>query len=207
MSLYSQLHIEATATAAEIRTAYRQLSKKHHPDKGGDPEQFHRINHAYEILSDPAGRELYDQTGVDSLTKWRITIEQNFILLVTNAMEKQASDPRKAIIEMIESMDQQLKSDQQQLERKQQKIEKQAKRTKRITAGPDFVAAAYAEHISKLIDQRSEISVRLKLNQDMLAELEHFEFEIIEPKESPDFWGSVTKSTPSMHRYFNIPPA
>ena len=44
------LGVGADATADEIKAAYRQLAKQHHPDAGGDPERFHRIQQAYEQL-------------------------------------------------------------------------------------------------------------------------------------------------------------
>jgi curved DNA-binding protein CbpA len=39
--------------AAQIRRAYRNLATKQHPDKGGDPGQFTRIQQAYSLLSNP----------------------------------------------------------------------------------------------------------------------------------------------------------
>lgn len=42
---------------------------KHHPDKGGDVEQFQRISHAYEVLSDPQKRDLYDRGGLDAVDR------------------------------------------------------------------------------------------------------------------------------------------
>jgi DnaJ-class molecular chaperone len=38
--LYSVLGVSRDAETSEIRTAYKQLAKEHHPDKGGDPEKF-----------------------------------------------------------------------------------------------------------------------------------------------------------------------
>jgi hypothetical protein len=38
------------ASQAEIKSAFRRLAARHHPDKGGDPEQFKRIRRAYEAL-------------------------------------------------------------------------------------------------------------------------------------------------------------
>lgn len=40
--------------------AYRSLAKKHHPDRGGTAVEFTRLQHAFEVLSDPRQREVYD---------------------------------------------------------------------------------------------------------------------------------------------------
>ncbi len=65
MSHYEVLGVSKGADANEIRKAYRRLALEHHPDKGGDPEQFKRIQKAYEVLSDETRRSLYDATGSD----------------------------------------------------------------------------------------------------------------------------------------------
>jgi curved DNA-binding protein len=57
---YSLLGVERTATEAEIKTAYRKLAMKHHPDRGGDTATFQTITEAYNTLSDPALRARYD---------------------------------------------------------------------------------------------------------------------------------------------------
>lgn len=62
--LYSALGVQSTATAEQIKTAYRQLAKETHPDvsSGGSADKFHRISAAYEILSDPVRRANYDSS-------------------------------------------------------------------------------------------------------------------------------------------------
>jgi len=57
---YDVLGVSKTASAEEIKDAYRKLSKTHHPDVGGDPEKMKDINEAYSVLSDPPKREEYD---------------------------------------------------------------------------------------------------------------------------------------------------
>ena len=57
---YKTLGVERDASAGDIKKAYRNLSKKHHPDHGGDEEKFKEINEAYSILSNPERREQYD---------------------------------------------------------------------------------------------------------------------------------------------------
>lgn len=58
--LYKNLGLNKDATKKEIKKAYRELSKKHHPDKGGDEEEFKKISKAYKVLSDDERREAYD---------------------------------------------------------------------------------------------------------------------------------------------------
>jgi DnaJ family protein A protein 2 len=60
MSYYTVLGVDKSASTEEIKKAYRALAMKHHPDKGGDSEQFKKISEAYETLSDPQKREAYD---------------------------------------------------------------------------------------------------------------------------------------------------
>lgn len=64
---YDVLGVSRTASADEVKKAYRKLSKELHPDKHkGDPqaeERFKEVNQAYEVLSDPQKRKMYDQFG------------------------------------------------------------------------------------------------------------------------------------------------
>jgi DnaJ-class molecular chaperone len=60
---YSILRVTRAATQDEIKKSYRNIAKTLHPDKGGDPEEFKRVNEAYSILSDPSQRRRYDQYG------------------------------------------------------------------------------------------------------------------------------------------------
>jgi DnaJ family protein A protein 2 len=67
--LYETLEVDKNATDKEIKKAFRRLSRQHHPDKGGDEHQFKEINAAYEILSDPEKRELYDKYGLEGVNE------------------------------------------------------------------------------------------------------------------------------------------
>jgi curved DNA-binding protein CbpA len=63
MNPYQELGLDPNCTQDEIKQQYRALAHQHHPDRGGDAEQFKRINIAYEVLSDPVRRAQYDGTG------------------------------------------------------------------------------------------------------------------------------------------------
>lgn len=60
---YEILGVTRGANADEIKSAYRKLAKKYHPDLGGDPEKFKEINQANDILSDPNKKAQFDMAG------------------------------------------------------------------------------------------------------------------------------------------------
>jgi hypothetical protein len=60
---YVVLGVERSAHIAAIRSAYRKLALLHHPDKGGDVEQFKLITEAHDVLADPDARKRYDLHG------------------------------------------------------------------------------------------------------------------------------------------------
>ena len=57
---YAALGVPRTATAAEIKQAFRKLASQHHPDKGGDTAKFQSIQAAYAVLGDEQKRSEYN---------------------------------------------------------------------------------------------------------------------------------------------------
>lgn len=85
MSLYEDLGVSPDATPEEIKAAGRRRSKETHPDRGGEPEAFHRVQRALAVLRDPLRRETYDRTGE----------------AYTGSPEAQESAEARALLQMI----------------------------------------------------------------------------------------------------------
>ncbi|XP_055837836.1 dnaJ homolog subfamily A member 2 [Episyrphus balteatus] len=68
ISLYDLLDVSKSATDAEIKKNYRRLAKEFHPDKNPEAgDKFKEISFAYEVLSDPEKRQIYDRYGIKGL--------------------------------------------------------------------------------------------------------------------------------------------
>jgi len=70
-AFYDMLGVDASATDAQLKTAYKKGALKYHPDKNAHnpqaAEKFKELAEAYEVLSDPQKRQLYDQYGKEGL--------------------------------------------------------------------------------------------------------------------------------------------
>ncbi len=65
---YKVMGVNRDASAKDIKTAYRRLARKYHPDISKEPqaeEKFKEVGEAYEVLKDPEKRKVYDQYGRD----------------------------------------------------------------------------------------------------------------------------------------------
>lgn len=88
--LYALLGVPHTASAADLKRAYRAGSKTRHPDAGGDPEAWKLFAAAYELLSDPDQRARYD--AADGDLAHMVAVEQLAYNCINEALQK-AFDP------------------------------------------------------------------------------------------------------------------
>lgn len=114
MNYYSVLGVSSDASDADIKKAYRKLASVHHPDKGGDPEQFKRVQEAYEKITSgkaqqeewrpytewedfsqrgsPFAQSAFEMHNPDKLVQVSVTLEQSIngtdILVESNGIKE-----------------------------------------------------------------------------------------------------------------------
>lgn len=82
---YKILGITHESNEDEIKKAYRKLALKFHPDKNSDPDaedKFKEIAEAYEVLTDPQKRSVYDQFGEEGEIKKKKAVISWMSLLI-----------------------------------------------------------------------------------------------------------------------------
>jgi curved DNA-binding protein CbpA len=158
MSLYEILGVERTATQKEIKSAFRKLAQKLHPDKPtGDKEQYQKIQHAYEILSNEKSREHYDLTGdSDGAPNYHDMAMAHLSTLFSEILDGPMNGN---IIELATGIAREQLSDFSDKERKRnlslKKLEKHLNRVK----------AKKNENLFKMVVEAKISSIREQLNQ------------------------------------------
>ncbi|XP_061392034.1 dnaJ homolog subfamily C member 11 [Musca vetustissima] len=105
---YSYLNVPKEASAEQINNAYRKLSRLYHPDKHTEPENkqkaelmFNRTKKAYEVLSDPHKRAIYDSVGDKGLRTdgWELVQRQKTPAEIREEYERlaEAAEARKLL--------------------------------------------------------------------------------------------------------------
>ncbi|MBC7158488.1 MAG: J domain-containing protein [Porphyrobacter sp.] len=101
---YARLDVPPTASASEIKAAYRHLVRQHHPDRGGSGsgQEIREINEAYHILGDPQKRASYDAESGEAQENRNDTLN-NFNPLICRSCHKITAQPRYLIFRNVYS--------------------------------------------------------------------------------------------------------
>ena len=98
---YATLGVSRSASADEIKRAYRRLASQHHPDKGGDTQKFQEIEEAYRILGDDQQRQQYDNPRPQNINMGfgpaGFDLDQIFSMFGTNLRGHHARVPRMTL--------------------------------------------------------------------------------------------------------------
>lgn len=174
--LYETLGLGRDATSADVRKAYRRKAKEHHPDQGGDPEMFHALTRAHDVLTDEAKRQRYDSTG--KVDDGPTQNEDAAALAMLAALVDSIGQDENAVHEdIIGTMRKTLKdagkqTDEQLAEARKavKRFEKLATRLKRKAGANGFVATMFANNVSKA-QHRVDAGIEHRRNIDRAIEL------------------------------------
>lgn len=177
IDFYDLLEIDKDATQEEIKAAYRRLSMEHHPDRGGDRDQFELIKKAYETLSNEERRERYDTTGMD----------EDFFSLAVNmavAIFKQAmrSDPVNISEEINETIRDAISDSDNKIEMFQDQIKKHERMVSKIKSSPknDFIKSVIAQENQAIELQIQQVKTHKQTQEAAWELLKGYEFEVEE---------------------------
>ena len=180
MSLYDVLGIKKTASAAEVKKAYRKKAQKHHPDKPeGDEEAFQQLVIAYNTLSDEARRKHYDETGSTEQPQHQPLINElaNLLFHVVNQVQDLVHTDLIAFANHLvnqasDELRKKIASNNQQVTR----LEIAAKRVNR-KLGENVIKAMLENQIKLLQTDNETTAVAIAHNDQLLELLNEFTYD------------------------------
>lgn len=142
MELYDNLGVSKEATPEEIKKAYRDQSKIHHPDKGGDAAEFRKVQRAYDLLSDSEKRSRYDRgEDMDSVESGVDPVVNILANLFTQVLQVTDPDTTDIFKEMRKSLNNTLIELKKQIEKSKKVINKLEKVKARIKVDVESIFA------------------------------------------------------------------
>ena len=186
---YEILGIARAASAAAIKVAYRQRVQQVHPDRGGNPEDFILVVRAFDLLSDPDSRRLFDETGIiddDGVRNYRREVGQILADMFDTAVETAIAtglglDSVNFIDQMAVAVETGLDDARVQLNRTDIEIGSLQALRNRIRR-TDFDRNLFAERLDAQISTkttlRTQIKHRVAMLETALLELGNYQSEI-----------------------------
>jgi DnaJ-class molecular chaperone len=208
-SLYEVLGVSKTATAKEIRRAYRKAAMKWHPDRHGGSDEvkeiFQCIQKAYDTLSNPLSREFYDNTGMRKPEADQVThnahemVHQIFLQIIDQVTMPQVNieidyfdvvkEARKAITDSLANIHNERSKMQGQIS-KLQALQRRMKKKENHEQSP--LKIIFDEKLQKLKARYSMGEVDIEIHKQALEYANEY---ICTPDERPQTqpqWNTVT---------------
>lgn len=158
-NLYEILGLEKTASAEEVKEAYRRAVKAVHPDKGGNADAFREVQTAFTVLSDADSRRVYDESGdAEQAATGRSQIETILASVFAAAIRKHVGKGAAFILASVkEHVRECIDAKRDEIgaaNRQRSKLETLAGKIERTTGGANIVEAA----LSGLIAEQRRIA-------------------------------------------------
>lgn len=196
--LYAVLGLSRAATAADVRSAYRRMAKKAHPDAGGSAEEFGRLQVAHDTLIDDERRHTYDTTGrIDDAVANPLAevmgVVDELLMKVLNDID--AASEKDVVDLMRRAIEAEIKGIAEMLRRSPataHKIDKLAARFHR-KSGDNVLRRSLEEKAEQLRRQMAALERRRDLLKRVIAFLSEYSFDFDAPR--PSFVFRVSNST------------
>lgn len=204
-TLYEILGVATDAAPSEIKKAHRRLVKEHHPDKGGDPETFAKIQEAYEVLSDEGRRARYDSTGEYGQVKDRF--KEQLMGFIQQVILPEIENSRNFEFDLIGSANKVIRNTFKEGNRKvadvkeaKEKLEASLERISRKGDGDNLIADVIRGQIGTYERGIENMEHELEILGQLKEEINQYEWEF-EPEHSED---DMEKIAERMQKWLDV---
>ncbi|GLQ55769.1 DnaJ domain-containing protein [Devosia nitrariae] len=186
---YLVLGLERTVAAGAVKAAYRMRVRTAHPDKGGDPDEFMAIVKAFDVLSDPDARRMFDETGVvdpQAATKLRsdvaVVLADMFDAAVRTAVD--TGLPLESV-DFIDMMTSAVRNNAEDARDQAERIESEMaalgglrQRIRRHDEGTNMFAERLDEQITAKAESQAQLRRRVHVFEVAMVELGNYDTEV-----------------------------
>jgi curved DNA-binding protein CbpA len=185
---YQVLDVPRDADAEQVKRAHRRAAQRHHPDAGGEREDFERIQTAYLVLADPARRSKYDRTGSidEDVENPMAALAENIAAAFDHACQQDMGnlDHRDLIAATRAVMQGQLAEMGRMkagLEAELPRLERLIKRLRFKGDGPDLIGNVLRERLAGVVDEIAKGERVMAEYTASIAYLDHYGFDFDPP--------------------------
>lgn len=195
-SLYDKLGVDNKASSDEIKKAYKDKAKEHHPDKpGGDAQKMTEIALAYDILKDPSRRKRYDETGQENEApfdkRFQEFIQVLFIRIIDSEDDVESVD---MVFKLRSQANNELKGakiNREQLAGRKKKLQKVFDRLS--SKKENRISHVLIMNIDEMKIQIGLIDDHIKFLNDVIECLGHYNYKFEEPNIPENGYGSTIR--------------
>jgi len=180
---YEILGVRRDATDEQVKAAYRRRAKATHPDSGGNPEAFSRVQKAYELLLDPVRRKVFDDTGYDVELADPIDLQALIVIeklvnqLTLDEREPGTFDPLARMRSDLSEEMRKARFSKRELERHASRIEHHLERLEKRPA-TDILGSMLRARIKAISTAIGETEAKIKANERACEMLYDYTYEV-----------------------------
>lgn len=205
MSHYETIGVHETATAEEIKKAYRERSKKLHPDANdGDDKGFARLAKAYEVLSNPERRKKYDDTGIDTENNEVEQVNSIIAGLTLAFLEHAPSVKTESLTDFIKKQaKEQLNNAKSAITKSEKEIERAENAKNRVVRkelGHNLILSVFENKISEARTAIARHNEAILLFGKVLEEIESYSYLVDAEEKSTRRYSQIENNMPFFMR-------